>query len=51
MIYTHVAAGLLGAAIAANSAWQIQDWRLGGQIEAMKTAQATAALKAEKLAC
>lgn len=29
MIYTHVAAALLGAAIAATSAWQVQAWRWG----------------------
>ena len=27
LIYTHLAAGILGAAVAATSAWQIQDWR------------------------
>lgn len=27
MIYSHVAAALLGAAVAATSAWQIQSWR------------------------
>ena len=29
MIYTHIAAGLLGAAIAAAGAWQVQAWRWG----------------------
>lgn len=29
MIYTHVAAGLLGAAVAAVGAWQVQGWRYG----------------------
>ena len=27
MIYSHVAAALIGAAVAATSAWQIQSWR------------------------
>lgn len=27
MIYTHVAAGLLGLALGAAGAWQVQDWR------------------------
>ena len=27
MIYSHVAAALLGAAVAATSAWQVQSWR------------------------
>jgi hypothetical protein len=35
MIYTHVAAGLLGAAIAAAGAWQTQEWRHGA-IEAKR---------------
>ncbi|MDY0105320.1 MAG: hypothetical protein RBS27_01500 [Giesbergeria sp.] len=29
MIYTHIAAALLGAAIAATGAWQVQAWRWG----------------------
>lgn len=29
MIYTHVAAAILGAAIAATVAWGVQDWRYG----------------------
>ena len=27
LLYTHLAAALLGAAVAATSAWQIQSWR------------------------
>ena len=27
LLYTHLAAALLGAAVAATSAWQIQGWR------------------------
>jgi hypothetical protein len=39
-IYTHLAAALLGAAVAATSAWSIQGWRLGGQISAMQAQHA-----------
>ena len=28
LLYTHLAAALVGAAVAATSAWQIQNWRL-----------------------
>ena len=31
MIYTHVAAALLAAAIAATGAWKVQDWRYGAK--------------------
>ena len=27
LLYTHLAAALIGAAVAATSAWQIQSWR------------------------
>ncbi len=40
MIYTHVAAALLGAALAATGAWQVQGWRLGQQIATMRQAAA-----------
>ncbi len=39
MIWTHTAAALLGAAIAATGAWQVQSWRYTGQIATMKAAQ------------
>ena len=42
MIWTHTAAALLGAAIAAAGAWQVQSWRYTGQINEMKAAQAEA---------
>ena len=44
-IYTHAAAALLGAAIAATGAWQVQGWRMGQQISALhaEVAQAQAA--------
>lgn len=35
MIYTHVAAGLLGAAIVGVGTWQVQEWR-HGEIHAQK---------------
>lgn len=47
MIYTHVIAWLLGAAIAATTAWQVQDWRLGGQISALQAQHATELAKAQ----
>ena len=39
MIWTHTAAALLGAAIAATLAWQVQSWRYTGQIAAIQAAQ------------
>lgn len=51
MIYTHLAAGIVGALIAATSAWQVQNWRYGTQISEMASqyakAQAEAAAKNE----
>lgn len=38
MIYTHVAAGLLGATIAFLGAWQAQDWRYNARIAEMQKA-------------
>ena len=38
VIYTHVVAALLSAAVAATGAWYVQDWRLGEQAQASKTA-------------
>lgn len=32
MVYTHLAAAIVGAAIAAVGAWQVQGWRYGEQI-------------------
>lgn len=40
VIYTHVAAGLLGAAVAALGAWQVQDWRFNARIAQMQEAHA-----------
>lgn len=38
MIYTHAAAALLGASIAAVGAYKVQDWRYTGQIATIKAA-------------
>ncbi len=38
MIYTHIAAGLLGAALAALGVWQVQDWRFNARIALMQKA-------------
>ena len=42
MLYTHAAAALLGASIAAVGAYKVQDWRYTGQINQIKAAQAEA---------
>jgi len=41
-MYTHAAAALVAAVIAATGAWQVQGWRLGGQIARMQASQAQA---------
>lgn len=38
MIYTHVAAGMLGAAVAALGVWQVQEWRFNARISQMQEA-------------
>ena len=38
MIYTHAAAALLAAVVAATGAWTAQSWRLSEQAQASKTA-------------
>lgn len=48
MIYTHAAAALLGASIAAVGAWQVQGWRYTGQINEMKAAQQQAVADATR---
>ena len=48
MIYTHAAAALLGAALAAGGAWQVQSWRYTGQINQMKAAQQEAVATATR---
>lgn len=47
---THLAAWLLGAAIAASAAWQLQDWRLGAQIAGLKTSHAAQLAQAQETA-
>ena len=47
MIYTHVAAALLGAAIAATGAWQVQAWRWGAADADRMRAEQTAAAARE----
>ena len=47
MIYTHIAAALLGAAIAATSAWQVQAWRWGAADADRMRAEQTAAAARE----
>jgi len=39
VIWTHTAAALLGASIAATLAWQVQSWRYTGQIATIQAAQ------------
>jgi Tfp pilus assembly protein PilV len=40
VIYTHVAAALLGFALAALGVWQVQDWRFNARISRMQEAHA-----------
>lgn len=47
MIYTHAAAALLGAAIAATGAWQVQAWRWGAADADRMRAEQTAAAARE----
>jgi len=39
MVYTHLAAAILAAALAGWGAWSVQSWRLGEQIAVIKAAQ------------
>ena len=48
MIWTHTAAALLGASIAAVGAYKVQDWRYTGQINQMKAAQQQAVADATR---
>lgn len=50
MIYTHIAAALISAAIAATGAWQVQSWLYGEKIASMKQAASEATTKAVKAA-
>ena len=48
MMYTHVAAALLGAALAGWAGWSVQGWRMGEQIATMKAAQQEAVATATR---
>jgi len=50
MIYSHVAAGLLGAAVAALGVWQVQDWRLNARIAQMQEAHEVSLRKSAEAA-
>lgn len=50
MSYTHIAAGLAGAVIAAASVWQVQAWRYGEQIADIRAAHADEVASAAKTA-
>lgn len=50
MLYTHIAAALISAAIAATGAWKVQSWRYGEQIASMKQEASEATAKAVKAA-
>ena len=50
MIYTHVAAFLVGLALAAASTWHVQAWRYDTQIADMQAKQAAAKLKRSEAA-
>lgn len=50
MIYTHVAAGLLGVAIATLGAWQVQDWRYNARIAQMQEAHEVSLRKSTEAA-
>ncbi len=47
MIYTHAAAALVAAAVAATGAWQVQAWRYDAQISKIVESYADARLQAE----
>ena len=50
MVYTHIAAGIVSAALAAWSAWQVQAWRYGIQVAEIQKMHAEQMQKAEKSA-
>lgn len=41
MVYTHAAALLIGMSVAAIGTWNVQAWRLGAQIDALRAERAT----------
>ncbi len=50
MLYTHTAAAIAGAAIAAVATWYVQAWRYDAQIADIHTQHAAAALKRSEAA-
>lgn len=50
LFVTHTAAAVLGATLAATAAWQLQDWRLGGQIATLQATHATERARASQAA-
>jgi hypothetical protein len=50
MVYTHVAAALVSAAITSWGAWQVQEWRYDAKVAQMKQGYAQSLQKAEELA-
>lgn len=50
LLITHTAAAVLGAAVAATAAWQVQDWRLGGQITTLQASHASERARASQAA-
>jgi len=47
VIYTHVAAGLLSAAVAFTAAWQVQDWRWNSKFDRIEKHHAEQLRRAE----
>ena len=50
MLYTHIAAAIVSAALAAWGTWQVQGWRYTGQIAQIEKAHAQLLQKAEQTA-
>lgn len=50
MVYTHVAAAIVSAAIASWGAWQVQEWRYDAKVAQMKQGYAQSLQRAEELA-
>jgi hypothetical protein len=50
LLITHTAAAVLAAALAATAAWQLQGWRLGGQIATLQATHATERANASQAA-
>ena len=48
MIYTHLAAAIVAGALAGWAGWSVQGWRMGEQIEAIKSKQAEAVATATR---